>query len=209
MAKKKDKYGEKIDSIGTEHNGLRVELVLQQRLDNPPGQPYHCLRWWTYLPEHPATYRRFYRHKGKFWTIPVQIALPLIQKAGNKGMLSDRYDGVGVANIMDSRELTFGERRNMLSQIVCDAGEPDWGDNPVFVISEDNGAQGIWREIMIVDSAAGFCSFRSTTTLAFTDYKFAANAPGIYPPWRIDKAMQEVTPAAMREFLHVLEEISQ
>ena len=59
---------------------------------------------------------------------------------------------------------------------------------------------------MKVDSARESCTFRCTTTMV--SYKMGIFADRLQGPWRIDNAMQEVAPAAMVEYLRVLEEIS-
>ena len=208
MPKRRERYGNVKCSVSGEDGGLGVNLVLQERLDNPPGSPYPCLRWWTFYPGSPKRFRRFYKYKGKFWTLSVDVALGLMHDADAHGMLQRYPSGTRLPRIIDSRELSVDERSVLLGNIICDEGEHGWGDNPSFVISQSSGKLGIWREIMIVDSAFETCTFRSTTTFRYSDYKLAINAPGIYPPWRIDNAMQEVAPAAMVEYLRVLEEIS-
>ena len=209
MPKKRGRYGDPEGWVCAECQGLRVCLVLQKRLDNPPEAPYHCLRWWTFYPGAPQKFRRFYKYKGSYWTIPVQVALYLMRRADSSDLFRPGDLPKEALYSRDSRRMPESERKILQGSTICNEAEPEWGDNPTLVVSEAQDKRGIWREVMIVDSSGEFCTFRSTTTLTFADYEFAANAPGIYPPWRIDKAMQEVSPAAMREFLRVLEEISQ
>ena len=208
MARKGEKYSGPIDLVCDEHGGVQVNLVLDKRLDNPPGNPYYCLRWWTFYPGSKNKYRRFYKYKEKFWTIPTEVAASLMRRAEDKVMFREYYDGCNSSNIIDSRVLAPADRQSLVEQSICDEGEPDWGDDPIFVMSEAQGNAGIWREMMVVNPTEKICTFRSTTTFPYGDYKPASNAAGIYPPWRIDNTMQEVDPALMREYLRVLEEIA-
>ena len=163
--------------MSAQHCGLEVSLVRQKRLDNPPDSPYDCLWWWTFYPGYPKSFRRFYKYKGKFWNLPVEVALGMMRDANGRDMFLPGDHPSPPSQIIDSRELPVSERRRLLSSMICDEGEPAWGDNPTFSVSQTSDKRGIWREIMVVDSQAEICTFRSTTTFKYADYKLAANAP--------------------------------
>ena len=105
-------------------------------------------------------------------------------------------------DIIDSRELGAGERRDMFKYITCEDGEPDWGDDPLFVVIQVPDKILRWRKIMIVDSERKLCTFRSTTT--DPNYKPVIADP-ILSPWRMDNAMQDSSATMIRTFQSVLE----
>lgn len=65
-------------------------------------------------------------------------------------------------DIIESRRLGARERRSMFRSITSTQGEPDWGDDPSFLVIEV--PDGTRRKILIVDATRRFCTFRSTTT---------------------------------------------
>ena len=195
----------RIKGVTVQHNGLPVNLLLQERNNDPPSL-YYCLSWRTSLPS--GRNRRFYRSRETgFWTVPVKIALCIMQKARDQGMLDTRYDDQQVRHdgpentIIDSRMLGVSERLDAFDAITCDQGEPDWGAEPLFVTSEV--PDRTWRKIMIVDTAREFCTFRSATT--DVGYKPVINC--LPSPWRMDNAMQDAGAATIREFLRMLREL--
>ena len=200
------------------NDGIQVELKLRKRLDVPP-MPFFQLSWRTRYATSPDKSRRYY-HSPKnagFWTISVSVALSLLRQAEDRGMLDFRYDdarfrdGTRLTTIIDSRSLNDSQQRQYHDAIICNKGEPDWGVSPLFMIRhsqwEWEGSREAWREIMIVDAEREFCTFRSTTTSV--DYGMGIFADRLEKPWRLDNAMQDADPASMREFLRMLEKISQ
>ena len=192
--------------ITREYSGIPINLLLQTRNDNPP-EPYHCISWRTLYPSGKSN-RRFYRTRGNgCWTIPVSVALSMLEEAEEGGMLDARYDDPqirhrGTANkIIDSRALSDNERKNEFDNIVGEDGEPDWGSDPIFIIVQM--PDKTWRKIMIVDTKRGLCTFRSTTT--DDSYKPVVLLPQTL--WRMDNAMQDASAAILREFLSVLKEL--
>ena len=195
------KYDE-IDRVSVVHDDVPVELKLQRRLD---VGPYIFVCWRTRYQSAPKKSRRFYSSGGTgFWTIPVRIALDLVRQASERGLLDAKYDQSGVRSI-DSRVLDSDARQRLRPTIVCNKGGPEWGADPLFVIC--HGGDDSWREIMILDTEREFCTFRCTTTN--TQYKVGIFADRLEGPWRLDNAMQDADPGSMREFLRVLEEISE
>lgn len=196
-----------VDRITGCHDNHPVHLKLQERLGVPPVQ-YHCLSWRTLYPRRRAN-RRFYRLKGSgFWTIPASLALDLMMQANGRGWLDGAYHdpqercGGPDNDVIDSRELGARERRDVFESITCEDGEPDWGDDPLFVIIQVPDKRRRWRKIMIVDSERKLCTFRSTTT--DLSYK-PVIADYALSPWRMDNSMQDAGAAMIRKFLSVLE----
>ena len=182
------------------HEGLPVHLKLQIRHCVPPVD-FFCLSWRTVLPTGRDN-RRFYydrQHGTGIWTIPVSIALGLLNRADAAGMLDERYDDVqerhgGTENfIIDSRNL--GRREREFASIINVNRDPDWGLEPLFVIIQVPDRR--WRKIMIVDTREGICTFRSTTR--DTSYRQGV-VDGMIPPWRLDNTMQDASRTMMREF---------
>lgn len=141
------------------------------------------------------------------------VALDLLRRAAEEGMLGFQYDdlrmreGTFWRTVIDSRALGVENRVSTCRTIVCNWGEPEWGLDPLFVICHGEGAGGAWREIMIVDSARESCTFRCTTTMV--SYKMGIFDDRLQGPWRLDNAKQDASAESMREFLRVLEEISE
>lgn len=193
-----------IDTVTVRHNGLPIHLKIQERTEVPP-EPFYCLTWRTVYPGSGRN-RRFYRSSATgFWTIPVQVALDLMSEAEERDWLDSRYEDrqrrhLGTDNnIFSSRSLSARDRRTMFESITCDEGEPDWGDDPMFIVIQVPDGQ--WRKIMIVDTTREFCTFRSATR--DVGYKPVIADPRMYP-WRMDNAMQDASAAMIREFLDVL-----
>ena len=188
------------------HEGLPVHLMLQTRHCVPPVD-FFCLSWRTVLPTGRGN-RRFYydrQHGTGIWTIPVSIALALLNRADAAGMFDERYDDLqerhcGTENfIIDSRNLGRREREREFASIINVNRDPDWGLEPLFVIIQVPDKR--WRKIMIVDTRKGICTFRSTTR--DTSYRQGV-VDGMIPPWRLDNTMQDASRTMMREFQRVL-----
>ena len=185
------------------HDGLPINLRLQWRLNVPP-ESYYCLSWRTLYPSGLAN-RRFYKIEQGIWTLPVSVALRVMQRAVDSGMLGDQYDDPqsrhgGYDNaVFDSRLLPDQERIDLFNQITLDRDEPDWGPTPLFVVIEV--PDGTWRKVMIIDSKREFCTFRSLTTNE--DYK-PIIVEGMRSNWRLDNAMQDASAAMTRYFLDAI-----
>ena len=193
-----------IDTVTVQHNGLPIHLKLQVRTEVPP-EPFYCLTWRTVYPSGRSN-RRFYRLSAMgFWTIPIDLAIHLMSEAERLGWLDGTYEDhqirhLGTDNsIFSSRSLSARDRRTMFESITCGEGEPDWGNDPMFIVIQVPDGQ--WRKIMIVDTAREFCTFRSATR--DVGYKPVIADPRMYP-WRMDNAMQDASAEMIREFLKVL-----
>lgn len=194
---------QEIMSVCTTHDGLPVRLRLQWRLNVPPRR-YHCLSWRTLYPSGRSN-RRFYRANGEFWTIPVSVALRVMERAEERGMLGFEYDDPqtrhrGPDNLVrDSRMLSAPERVALFDEITLDRSEPNWGSDPVFSVVQV--PDGTWLKVMIIDSGKEFCTFRSLTT----DESYRPIiVEGTRSRWRMDNAMQDASAAMTGEFLRVI-----
>ena len=194
----------RIDTVTVQHNGLPIDLKLQVRTEVPP-EPFYCLTWRTVYPSGRSN-RRFYRLSATgFWTIPIDLAIHLMSESERLGWLDGTYEDrqrrhCGTDNeVSYSRSLNARDRRTMFESITCDEGEPDWGDDPLFVVIQVPDGQ--WRKIMIVNTTREFCTFRSATR--DVGYKPVIADPRMYP-WRMDNAMQDASAEMIREFLAVL-----
>ena len=199
-------YSDDIGRVTQEHAGIPVNIFLRERTDLLPV-PFYCLSWRTRYPGSTQN-RRFYslRDRG-FWTIPVSIALSLLEEAEDEGLLDEQYDDPqirhhGINNtVIDSRVLGGTERRSIFDSITADYGELDWGHEPIFKIVQV--PDETWRKIMIVDSKREICTFRSTTT----DRSYGQKIILPRSHWILDNAMQDASAEMMRMFLSVLREI--
>ena len=75
-----------VDRVEMVHDGNPVTLKLQQRVDDGP-RPYYTVSWRSKYQQ--GANRRFYHapSEGGYWTIPVQVAAALLNKASERGML--------------------------------------------------------------------------------------------------------------------------
>ncbi len=197
-------YGPDIDRVENRHNDLPVYLKLRERTDLSPA--FLCVSWRTRYSTAPTQNRRFYYTEADgYWTIPVSIALDMLEEAEDRGMLDEENDdaqtrhGAADNDIIDSRRYLVAGRRRLFYSIADDTIE-DWGREPIFFVSEV--PDGTWRKIMIVDSSRESCTFRSTTT--DLDYNQLTRRPELTPPWIMDNAMQDASAAMMKQFLQVL-----
>ena len=196
------------------HEDLPVHIILQTRHCVKPVD-FYCLSWRTAPPTRKSPNRQHYydrKHGTGFWTIPVSVAVALLNEAHSDGMLDEEYDDLqerhcGTDNcITDSRDLGRRERDRKFASIINVNRDPDrdpgWGSDPLFVIIQV--PDGKWRKIMIVDTDREICTFRSTTTSGSYGRPIV---DGMTLPWRLDNAMQDASAAMMREFRRVLLEI--
>ena len=196
-----------ITRVSEVHDGLPVNLVLQWRLNVPPRR-YKTLSWRTLLPSGKSNRRFYLSPKHGLWTVPVKVALRLLLKAQRRGMLNamhdDRQTRVGGPHneVIDSRALGRLDRQTVLKSITLHHGEPNWGDDPAFIVVEV--PDGTWRKIVIVDTPRRFCTFRSATT----DTDYGQKVVGrMDDPWMLDNSMQDAGVAMMRAFLEFLEDL--
>ena len=194
---------QEIMTVSEMHDGLPINLRLQCRLNVPPTR-YYCLSWRTLYPSGLSN-RRFYKISSGIWTIPVDVALHVMQTADDRGMLDPQYNdpqtrhgGPGNA-IFNSRLLAEPERTALFNEITLDRDEPSWGADPVFIVIQV--PDGTWRKVMIIDSKKEFCTFRSLTI--DEDYK-PIIVEGTRSNWRLDNAMQDASAAMTRNFLDVI-----
>ena len=185
------------------HDGLPINLRLQWRLNVHPER-YYCLSWRTLYPSGLSN-RRFYRIDQGIWTIPVSVALRVLQRAEDSGMLGIQYDDPqtrhgGPENaVFDSRLLAHQEWNDLFNQITLDRDEPDWGPAPVFVVIEV--PDRTWRKVMIIDSKREICTFRSLTIKE--NYR-PVIVEGTRSNWRMDNAMQDASAAMTSNFLNAI-----
>ena len=205
-------YSPDIDRVECEHNGLPIFLKLRTRNDVPaeppdgPPVPYYTLSWRTIWPSGININRRLYRTSTDgYWTLPVLVALKMLEESERRGMLGEEYDDLqtrhgGPDNASyDSRVLTDVRWSDEFTLITTDDERANWGESPVFYILEV--PDRIWRKIVIVDSLQEFCTFRSTTT----DTRYGMKeSQGMPDPWLMDRSMQDASAAMMRQFLQVL-----
>ena len=193
-----------ISRIREWHGGLPISLRLQERLDVQP-EPFYCFSWRTQYPAGRTNRQRYRLTDGGCWTVPIRVALHLMSEAEERGWLDGSYEDrqrrhLGTEDeIFHSRALSTRDRRTMFDSIICDEGEPYWGDDPLFVVIQVPDRQ--WRKIMIVDTTREFCTFRSATR--DVGYRPVIADPHLHP-WRMDNAMQDASAAMIREFLDVL-----
>lgn len=194
----------KICEVREMHLDLPVCLRLQVRLDVPPVK-YYTLSWRSRYRTSPGQNRRLYETNADgFWTVPVDLAVHILEQASDRGLLDTGYDDPGTRHggtenypVADSRALSSVGRRYSLDEITFD--DEDWGLAPVFVIAET--PDGKWRKIMIVNTERNVCTFRSMTTDGGYGMKGARRRIG---RWFLDRSMQDASAAVMRQFLAVL-----
>ena len=101
-----------------------------------------------------------------------------------------RLETKGFANLFP------GARRQLFEEIRVAGESEDWGGGASFT-----QPTGVLRKVMLVDSAAKYCTFRSFTVEAH--YK-PVRTEGCTDLWRLDNAMQDASAFTMRCFLQAL-----
>ena len=84
-----------IDSVTVQHNGLPIDLKIQERLGVVEEPRFYCISWRTRLPHNRTKNKQPYvdRYGGTgFWTIPVGVGLELMRQAEERGWLDGRYE---------------------------------------------------------------------------------------------------------------------
>ena len=197
-------YGPDIFKVEIEHDGLPVRLKLRTRND-VSATPFHVLSWRTAWPSGKGNRKTYDTSVDGYWSIPVSVALDVLEQAEAMGMLDRRFDRheLDSDNFTDSRSLDSGVRTREFTFITTDDEVNAWGDQPIFVIAEEPPDR-IWRKILIVDSDREVCTFRSTTK--DSDYGMKQSS-GMNPPWFLDRSMQDASSEIMRQFLQVLRDL--
>ena len=195
-----------LDRITTFHNGIHVNILLNEISIPEEPKTYYSLSWRTRYRRGGANRRFYYTNRDGYWRIPVLTALELLETAERRGFLHPRYDDPQIRHqgtnnkIIDPRHYDGNAREyGRVFAEIADGGE-DWGKHPTFVIVEV--PDRTWRKIMIVDSAKEVCTFRSTTQ--DSEYNLLTRRPHLAPPWIMDNSMQDASVAMMRQFLQVL-----
>ena len=197
-----------IDAVTVQHDGLPIQLRLQERLEVEREPRFFCLSWRTRLPYDRTKNRQPYvdvRGGTGFWTLPVGVALDLMRQAEEQGWLDGRYEDPQIRHggtdntIIYSVSLDSTSREDWVDAIACDDWrEPDWGNDPTFLIVRV--PDGTWQKIMIIDTERQLCTFRSATR----DDGYTKVIDCLRSPWRLDNSMQDASAAMIREFLDVL-----
>ena len=184
--------------------GERVRLRLQTRhLDGV--DPFHCVCWRTCY-SGTSSNRRFYMTDGAPWTTRATTVLALLTAAEHAGMLGPELDdpfqrwGGGTAHHLASLGLDRGERLVQLGMLTIDEQDALRWRNGHFIVGTE--PSDTWKKVLLVDWGADLVTFRSTTSdLSYRPAKVVA-AWG--DRWRLDNAMQDVSTATARAFLHLL-----
>ena len=196
-----------IDEVRGHHRGLPVRLVLEMR-ETIPTDPHYAVCWRTLYPSGKTNRRYYCTTQDGFWKIPRQLALKLMGEAHVGGMLDPQHDdrfrrwGGGMPCFTDSRNLGPAEYSRSLAEISMNGFEPQWGQDPLFMIAQEG--RGPWRKIMIVSRETREATFRSTTTEVGRRGALRMNNG---TDWRLDNSMMDCSTAIMREFLGFLRAI--
>jgi len=149
--------------------------------------------------------RRFYFEKGAIWSLDVETALFLMEKADKQGLLDTKYDDPfvrfknGKPNFIVSQTLNSINYTRVFEEITLSNREPDWGNNPFFVIGLEPSGQ--WRKVMLVNTKRNLITFRSCTI----DPTHAIKKDmGKGLDWILDNSMMDCSTQIMREFLRHL-----
>lgn len=200
----------KITEVCETHLDAPVCLVLNVRLDVSPEE-FYTLSWRSrYVTSRNRNRRYYWTRADGFWRIPVWLAKTILAHAEDQGLLDHKYDdqqrrhgGLENSVVYDSRDMSVSDRHRLFESITfADDYNLNWGEDPIFVVSET--ADGCWRKIMIVDTLGKVCTFRSTTTDATYTLRDNQRHTG---RWFLDRSMQDASAASMRRFLTALRTI--
>lgn len=180
-------------------DGVPVRLALQFKNPRHVEIPWWVLSWRTHLPGKNRN-RRFYFSKGKFWNIPSDAALDMMQDAEKRGGLKDEYlDPRPYSNFetIVSSETAAADKAEWL-RLLTAPGE-DWGSDPFFAVVSDPDEN--WRKAMIVNADNGMSTFRGLTKDPDHPVTKKLRAD---TEWRLDNSMPDANVQQMRQFLRHL-----
>ncbi len=183
-------------------NGVPVELALQVKKPIDVEDSWWVLSWRTRYSQKGSN-RRFYFAKGKFWNIPSDTALKMMNDMEKRGGLKDEYlDPRRYSNFetIVSSETAAADKAEWLR--ILTAPSEDWGSDPFFVVASDPNDD--WKKAMIVDTDSGTATFRSVTR--DPDYKPQKK---LRPDaeWWLDNSMLDANVQQMRQFLRHLADL--
>ena len=187
--------------VQTQSGDIPVKLALHKRSDRKTSRSWWTLSWRTVL--QPSGYnRRYYYTKGEFWSLPVSVALDLLNQMEAQGGLDEKYFDetfkpdfdVIVSNDLDKDQIL--EHLTGMTSV-----DEDWGDNPFFVIAGDPHQS--WQKVMLLDTDSHGLTFRSITTdSSYKQRKVLREGDG----WYLDNSMLDANVQQMRVFYKHLQQ---
>ncbi|HZU13065.1 MAG TPA: hypothetical protein VFB58_09520 [Chloroflexota bacterium] len=192
--------------VTDEIDGVRTTVALQLRHD-PGRDPWYPI---SFRAQYPGAHfsRRFYWSAYGPWTLPPDRALALLNEAERGGMLSEDYSirfddhRPEAERFVVSSALDRAERLRHLEEITCAQGEPNWGADPFFVVSMEDGRP--WRAVMLVSEDRTLMTFRVTTDDA---PRPAVKDMGRGGRRRLYNIMPDISPETVRRFRTDLETV--
>jgi len=202
-----DRTYQMLKLVESSMQGVPTQLRLQKvTLDK---DQWYTVSWRSRYPNSPQANRRLYWLKSGCWTISLNAALELMEKANGPGydLLSARYDdpfrrfGGGAAQfIVSTKVKEASQRARYLEEITC-SDETMWGREPFFVIGIE--PSGTWRKVMLVNTGHTIVTFRSCVTSNTGHIRNMGRGKS----WVLDNTMMDCPTQMMREFLHWLKMI--
>ena len=197
----KTTYIEKI-KVEETVDGVTVKLVLLFKKPIDVEDSWWVLSWRTHLPEKNRN-RRFYFTKGKYWNIPSDAALKMMNDMEKRGGLKDEYfDPRPYSNFetIISSEMAAADKAEWLRTLT--APSEDWGSDPFFVVVSDPNDD--WKKAMIVDTDSGTATFRSITRDPGYKQRKELRSDA---EWWLDNSMLDANVQQMRQFLRHLADL--
>ena len=181
----------------------QTTLALKYRIDGG----YPCVVWREQRGDSNQN-RRFYREDGKFWSIPAELALEMLNDAEKMGLLIPDYFRWPDHDIevLDTATLNQDEKNTLIKETLVNDIEDDFWrhcDDLRIVTCVEPGNQE-WRKIMIVSKSKNRVTFRSTTRSSY--YSFLEKYT-LHSDWKLDKSMMDADGKIQQIFLDVLRRV--
>ena len=199
-------------SVKKTTGGRTITLCLHKRLNHPcdKPKPFWCVSWRTTLGKQN---RRFYKHEGKFWEIPVKIACGMLNEMFKEGGLDSKWDDRWDDKVVKKRTSVCSGRprdNDCFSEILA-----KWPEDKIMWDSRNLKAIVFrapktpwnpnceWWKVMIVDIERRRVTFRTIgndENYGMKMYNLLKSDEG----WFMDNAMMDADPCVMRYFRKTL-----
>lgn len=185
-----------------QHPPIRLgttSIIRQNRIDLNPI--FHCISW-REKRQPSNSNRRFYCEGDEFWSLSINQALEMMERARQEGFFDANADDPGKIQSVIVAEPRQDNYMQLISKALVESVyETEWKNGTAIICSQSCGK---WRKVMIVNRDFSKVTFRSLTS--DNTYRFArreTSADG----WHLDRAMLDAHPTAFEHWLNYLQSI--
>lgn len=176
-------------------------LKRQDRIDLKPG--FHCVSW-REKREPSQSNRRFYVERNACWSLPIEKAREMMQRARQESFfdLANIDDQGTIKSVIIAKPGERDYEQQMSKALVGGDFEHEWQNSTAVIC---NQTCGMWRKVMLANTATGKVTFRSLTS--DSSYSFAHREASV-DGWHLDRAMLDAHPTAFAHWLDCLQSLA-